>query len=131
MTDEIKLEVGKKYDLEGLANNPYKLIYIRENNEITTSFGKYVFIGVSGASYSFSLDQITVKEHRELFKNTVEGWVGYYDYEDKYCDNLLDELLQKTTSNGVFSTKEGVFKFQNWDGAKKYRITIEELPEQE
>lgn len=133
MKQELKLEVGKKYNfikgqpLTGYwaaAINP--CIYIYENDEF------FYFIDAAKVPFPIKKSIILgkIKEHREPFKNTVEGWIGCDDDLALDKRDIIDILVNKYCTRELFETRERAeYAMRDCTETMRVRITLEELPE--
>lgn len=137
--DEIKLEVGKKYDIRD------NLISIRCPCEfIAQDKSTAVFRDAKGNLVSIYLIHLVgrITEHREPFKKIFTKWVIFYPkYKPDSNNYELDDLLGIACAPGeVFSLKNEALErhkdlremgFSNKKVAKVEITITEELPEPE
>jgi hypothetical protein len=116
--EEIKLEVGKKYDVEngkfGTAFsgvNPLKLLLIDNDDLIFRGINDHIF-----TIYKSQLENVIFTEHREMIKKSYEGWFNFYDY-------IKPEIFRQ-------NNKREAELNRNDNGKTIYaKVTVEQLPE--
>jgi hypothetical protein len=124
----IKVEVGKVYINE--FGSKVDIFY--HDNISDRYIGRYITDGhllciydKGGFSKMPGADNL-IKEHKEPFKNTIEGWVGYEDYEaEKDRNSIADNLLKRTSASYIHNNKENVG--EHWKKSMHVRITVEEI----
>jgi hypothetical protein len=119
LMQEVKLEVGKKYNSEGSC-----LIYFGNINDFCNvkCQNSYKFVNQNGQICSLSERDIkNIKEHREPFKQIFEGWV-WYD----------SDMPLYRTNKKYYETKEECLRYTNhFTKAIKIRVTEEEIFDEE
>lgn len=124
MKPELKLEIGKKYNLQDYCDNPY--IFLDDSRKHGFKFDEpLVFRDCRG--HLIQIDEADIdsaEEYREPYKKIIEGWLAYDDVDATvHHANLTSQLLNKKADSSIYSTNG----FASGDNAMHVRITLEEI----
>lgn len=125
---EIKLVVGKKYNIEGFSFNPYTFVADKRNFGYKNNDYVFVFIGKDG-KFCFAGEGAikNLTEHKEPFKKEITAWITYKEDRPPLKSNIGDALTNKFCLSGIYKEKPHDLDA----GVKSIRgkFTFEELEE--